>query len=124
MDRCAITFVTDWAALKRFAASLRDELDASRVLLFGSRARGDERGDSDYDVIVVSPRFADVPRRQRAHGLRALWLRAGGHGPMDMICLTPAEFEAARHGITLIQAVFPEAIDLLATRARANTQVS
>jgi predicted nucleotidyltransferase len=40
--------------LKRFRAVL-DELygdRAERVVLFGSRARGDEREDSDYDIAV------------------------------------------------------------------------
>lgn len=113
MDRSTSTIVTDWGALARFAESLRTELGAQRVLLFGSRARGDERGDSDYDLIIVSPSFAGVPRRERARGLYDLWLRVGGEGPLDLLCLTPGEFEAAQRGITLIQAVMPEVIELL-----------
>lgn len=35
---------------------------------------------------------------------------------MDLICLTPEEFEQARHRITLVAAVLPEAIDLLPAR--------
>jgi predicted nucleotidyltransferase len=30
-----------------------------RIILFGSRARGDSRGDSDFDVIVVQEQPAD-----------------------------------------------------------------
>jgi hypothetical protein len=32
---------------------------------------------------------------------------------MDLICLTPEEFEEASRRITLVSAVLPEAIDLL-----------
>jgi predicted nucleotidyltransferase len=31
----------------------------SRVILFGSRARGETRADSDYDFLVVEPRVDD-----------------------------------------------------------------
>lgn len=113
MDRATIDAPTDWATLSRFAQSLHQERGATRVLLFGSRARGAEHADSDFDVVIVSPGFAAIPRRQRARGLRSLWLRAGGSGPVDMICMTPEEFEDAQNGITLIRAILPEAVDLL-----------
>lgn len=101
------------AELRRFAESLRDRIGAERVLLFGSRTRGGERADSDYDLIIVSPRFAGVTAVQRATGLRQLWYQVGGDGPMDLICLTPDEFDRARQQITLVAAALPEAIDLL-----------
>ncbi len=31
----------------------------TRVILFGSRARGDDRPDSDYDLLIVVPRKDD-----------------------------------------------------------------
>jgi predicted nucleotidyltransferase len=102
------------SALKRFAQHLSEELEASRVLLFGSRARGQERRDSDYDLIIVSPRFAGVESMRRSIGLRQIWYQVGGHGPMDLVCLTPEEFAEALRRISLIAAVLPDAIDLLA----------
>ncbi len=48
--------------LKRFRAAL-DEIygnQLDRVVLFGSRARGDARADSDYDVAVF---LRDMPDR-------------------------------------------------------------
>lgn len=97
----------------RFAERLQDHIGARRVPLFGSHARGQAQDDSDYDLIVVSPRFADSEPPRRGRGLRQLWYAVGGDGPMDPICLTPEEFAPARGRITLVVAVLPEAIDLL-----------
>lgn len=109
------------AELTRFAQTLRDQIGAECILLFGSRARGGARPDSDYDLIIVSPRFADVAAMQRGIGLRQLWYAAGGDGPMDLICLTPEEFVRAQRRITLVAAVLPEAIDLLPQPAAAGS---
>ena len=100
-------------ALTPFAEQLRAKIGAQRVLLFGSRARGEAPHDSDYDLLVVSERFAGVEPLRRAIGLRQLWYEAGGHSPMDLICLPPEEFALARQRITLVAAVLPEAIELL-----------
>jgi predicted nucleotidyltransferase len=97
----------------RFAEQLKAQVGATRVLLFGSYARGTDYYDSDYDFIVVSPSFAGTDSLRRGIGLRDIWYSVGGHGPMDIICLTPEEFDRASRGATLIQAVLPEAIDLL-----------
>lgn len=101
-------------ALIRFAKRLRDELGAERVLVFGSQARGTAAPSADYDLIVVAEHFRDVPSLKRGAGLRSLFYSVGGDAPLDLICLTPAEFEQARRGITLVSEILPEAVDLLA----------
>jgi uncharacterized protein len=64
----ATTTLTNAPALMRFRKALDemygDRLD--RVVLFGSRARGDARSDSDYDLAVflrdMADRFAEMDR--------------------------------------------------------------
>ncbi len=61
--------------LKRFRAAL-DEMYGprlTRVVLFGSRARGDARSDSDYDVAVFLTPLGD--RWQELDRLAALRLK-------------------------------------------------
>jgi len=50
--------------MARFRAALDAAYGArlERVVLFGSRARGDERPDSDYDVAVFLREFESVGR--------------------------------------------------------------
>jgi predicted nucleotidyltransferase len=107
-------------AVARFAERLRDDIGAERVLLFGSYARGTAYWDSDYDLIIVADHFKSIPRLERSIGLHDLFYEVGGNAPMDLICLTPEEFERARQRIGLISAVLPESIDLLPSSATAS----
>ena len=43
--------------VSEFARALRRTIQVERILLFGSRARGDAGEDSDIDLLVVSPDF-------------------------------------------------------------------
>jgi predicted nucleotidyltransferase len=64
------------------------EFSPSMVLLFGSRARGDARPDSDVDLIVVWKDENPPPRRAAA--VRLALGRVGL--PMDLAVVTPSEF--------------------------------
>jgi uncharacterized protein len=99
--------------LMLFAQALHERIGAERVLLFGSHARGLAALDSDYDFIVVSRAFEGVRDRDRGLNIRDVFYEIGGNAPMDLILLTPEEFERARIGINLVAAVLPEAIELL-----------
>jgi uncharacterized protein len=101
-------------AVRRFAQRLRDDLDVEHVYLFGSQATGRAGPDSDYDFLIVSKHFEGMRLPERPLGLHDLYYDVGGNAPLDLICLTPEEFETARSRITLVAEVLPEAIDLLA----------
>ena len=75
LEPMAATTLTDGHVLRRYGPVLRrfrKALDTmyghrlDRVVLFGSRARGDTRPDSDYDVAVflrdMADRFAEMDR--------------------------------------------------------------
>jgi len=55
------------------AALAAVEPRTKRLLLFGSRARGDARPDSDFDLLVVMPQATLTPqeRQQATRSLRA-----------------------------------------------------
>ncbi|TAK32135.1 MAG: nucleotidyltransferase domain-containing protein [Chloroflexota bacterium] len=82
-----------------FARLLRERYGA-RVYLFGSRARGAARPDSDYDLVAVAEAFGAQPRFERALDRRKLWRQAGGWGiGLDLHCYTPSEFRRQVQGL-------------------------
>ena len=67
--------------------------DPDKVILFGSRARGDARPDSDYDVLVVAP--SDEPRIERTV---PLYRATGGiTAPCDIVWWTAEEIDEWRN---------------------------
>jgi hypothetical protein len=70
------------------------------VYLFGSRARGTERAQSDYDLVAVAAAFVTVSRFRRCLDRDSLWLDAGGwRQPLDLHCYTPEEFRREKVGL-------------------------
>ena len=96
--------------LKAFVALVRARISPSKLILFGSRAKGEALAGSDYDIIVVSERYRGIPFTDRMTELFTLWNLATD---VDFLCYTPEEFdkkkkeigivrEATRHGKVLI----------------------
>lgn len=74
-----------------------------RVILYGSRARGDWLESSDFDLVAVSPRFGHVPFLDRSVDLGVALSSIAG---VDLLCYTPEEFDRKRaeHGIVAVAA--------------------
>ncbi len=62
--------VTD-SLLDQMVQAIVEEVDPEQVILFGSRARGDAREDSDVDLVVVAEPFG--PERSRRRELVRLY---------------------------------------------------
>lgn len=73
---------------------LVEALHPERIYLFGSRARGDARQDSDYDFLVVVP--DDVAGDRRALEQRARQALGGLDVAKDLLIYTVAQFERNR----------------------------
>ena len=75
------------ALLTEMTNRLRRVLQPERIVLFGSRARGDARPNSDYDLLVIQE--STQPRYRRAIGAyRAL---ADLPAEAEVLVYTPSE---------------------------------
>jgi len=91
--------------LPKLAGTLRP----SRVILCGSRARGDARPDSDLDVIIVSETFAGMPFVRRMAYVLGL-ARFPKH--VDYLCYTRDEFARIRETSSVVQSALAECAEL------------
>ena len=98
----------DSRALAVGQAVLR-ETGAEDVILFGSRARGDYREDSDIDLLLIHPLWQDDDVREKT---RVAWAVAesfyGISIPVDVVSFTPGEFHHLRHSINSVAAIAAE----------------
>ena len=85
------------------------ETEAEEVILFGSRARGDYREDSDIDLLLIHSDWQDGDVRKKAH---IAWDMAesfyGIRIPVDVVGFTPGEFHHIRHSINSVAAIAAE----------------
>lgn len=95
--------------LKPFLIRIKKKFPKAKILLFGSRARDDFRKDSDYDLLVVSPKFKSqrfVDRMVDIYNLQEEELN------VEVICLTPKEFQERSKGPTMIAEIREQAVEL------------
>ena len=79
-----------------FLAEIIDRIlqvtDPDRIVLFGSRARGDARPDSDFDFLVIQP--SEAPRYRRPGRIYAAL--ADLPAEVEVVVYTPQEVDQWR----------------------------
>jgi len=79
--------IVDEALLAEVVRRLVEAVDPDKIILFGSRARGDARSDSDIDLLLIKASNEPAHRRD-ARAYRAV----GAIGvPKDLLWYTPEE---------------------------------
>lgn len=98
----------DWTISERTLQELVDtivqEIDPEQIILFGSRARGDARPDSDLDLIVIEkePYGKGRSRRLRTGALYQALMR--WQVPKDILLYSQAEVEFWRNSLNNVLA--------------------
>jgi predicted nucleotidyltransferase len=83
------------AALREAVDRLATRFHPEKIILYGSRARGEGGPDSDADLLVIMP--VDGSKRQQA--VQMDLALEGIRIPIDLIVVTPEEVEKYRETI-------------------------
>jgi len=90
-----------------FARKIKRAFRIDKIILFGSRARGDHLKSSDYDLLVVSPDFKGVRIPDRMAKILAFW---GEKNDLEVLCYTPEEFNSMKNRLTIVRQALKEGI--------------
>ncbi len=63
--------LTQSRLIAQFVSTIVDEVDPLRIILFGSRSRGEARPDSDYDLLVLEESFCS--EQEKHEEIARLW---------------------------------------------------
>lgn len=89
---------------------IHEELPGARILLFGSRARGDHTQTSDYDLAVISEQAIDKKTLFSTLNKKII---EELNIPIDLVLYTPEEYEQGKYGF-LPELIEKEGIELKA----------
>ena len=81
--------IVDETVLQEMVRRLVEAIDPDRIILFGSRARGDARPDSDVDLLVIKD-SNEAPHKRSIPAYRAL---GDIPAPTDILWRTPEEVQ-------------------------------
>lgn len=92
--------------VKDYIDVIKEEIPVSRVVLFGSYAKGTARQGSDIDIAVVSNKFGKNPRKEGQYLFRKLWkvrtslIDPVGYSPENFNSPNPSPllYEIRKHG--------------------------
>ncbi len=95
--------------LRKFKKETSKEIPIERLILFGSRVKGNTHKYSDIDLIIVSKNFRGLKFRWRATRMYDYW---NLNYPVDFLCYTPQEFNKLKKQITIVREAVKEGIEL------------
>jgi len=85
--------------LRQFKNKVHRVFPISKMVLFGSRARGNWKAESDIDLLIISSKFRGLDIIQRGSKMYDYW---DLNAPVDFLCYTPREYDRLKKKISLV----------------------
>ncbi len=95
--------------LADFKFIVNKDIPIEKLILFGSRAKGNYHKWSDIDLIIVSPKFRKLNFFKRGAKMYDYW---NLNYPVDFLCYTPEEFKILKKQITIVREALKEGITI------------
>ncbi|MEK6938068.1 MAG: nucleotidyltransferase domain-containing protein [Nanoarchaeota archaeon] len=95
--------------IERFYRDISLKMPLQKMIFFGSRAKGKANKDSDIDLLLVSSKFKGVRPLSRSPELYLKW---DSDYAVDLICLTPKEFNQQKKELGVVQEAIKEGIEI------------
>jgi hypothetical protein len=80
-----------------------------KVLVFGSRVRGNATDDSDIDVIIIAEAFREIPFVNR---MAAVMKSVRFKKHVDYLCYTPDEYERLKDRSSILKDAATYAVEV------------
>lgn len=99
--------------LSLFKKALQKRINVSKMLLFGSYARGEQKKYSDIDLLIVSRDFEDVKFTKRSPSLYQMWhFDLDMNYPVDFVCYSSKEYEKLKKKVSLASQATKEGLEI------------
>ena len=97
--------------LLQIKSSIKELEPLSEIILFGSRARGEQRADSDWDLLILVPYLAGLKEEQKfRHKLFDLELQFGQS--ISTLVKSKKEWETKFRITPLYQSILQEGVSV------------
>ena len=96
--------------VESFVKTIKKEIPSSKIIFFGSGAKGTAEKNSDYDFIIISKDFENFNFEERS--AEDYFLKRKIPAAMDILCYTPEEFEILKKKIGIVQEAVREGIEV------------
>jgi uncharacterized protein len=99
MDRQIDLNSDEESLLRQMVSTIVSEVSPETIILFGSRARGDARPDSDIDLLVVETEPFSPQRSRRKEAARLYMALRNVGVSKDILLYSREEFEHWKHSL-------------------------